>query len=330
MSVPDVEGSAGQERAPRAVAIVPVFDGEHLLGPCLDALLANSPSQLEVLLVDDGSRDASAALAATRAATSGGRVRVLALARNHGFAGAVNRGVAALLAAGAAPGVIVLVNQDCTVAPGWFEPLAAAVGGPSVAVAGARLVDADGITLQHAGARIEANGLTSHHGRGCRDPLAHREARDADYVCGALLAMRTSTWRRFGPFDEGYAPAYYEEVDFCVRARRAGLRAVYVPSSGAIHAEASTSGAGSRLFLQRYHRSRLRFVVRHLAVGRSAAGAWLRAELAWLAGRRRWGEVAPVLGAYARIPHLVTELVRERRRERRAGTGAGVRVEALR
>jgi GT2 family glycosyltransferase len=316
MSVPEVETERGQETAPCAAVLIPVFNGEHLLDGCLDALMANSPAGLAVLVVDDGSTDASVAVATGRAATSGGRIRVLPLGRNRGFAGAVNRGVAALLDAEDAPDVVVLVNQDCTVAPGWFEPLVAAVADPSVAVAGARLIDSDGVTLQHAGARIEANGLTSHFGRGSRDPLAHREARDADYVCGALLAMRASIWRRFGPFDEGYAPAYYEEVDFCVRARRAGLRAVYVPSSEAVHAEASTSGAGSRVFLRRYHRSRLRFVVRQLAGRRGAAG-WMRAELAWLVGLRRWEEIRPVLGAYLRVPVLLAELVRERRRTRR-------------
>ncbi len=304
----------------RVVALVPVCDGEHVLDACLDALLETddgcdaSQVALEVLVIDDGSRDASVLVAGRRA--DAGRLRVLALGRNHGFAGAINRGVAFALARTTAPDVLVLVNQDCVVGRGWLAPLLAALHEPAVAVAGARLLEADGVTLQHAGARVEANGLTSHIGRGCRDPLAYRQAVDADYVCGALLAMRTATWRRLGPFDEGYAPAYFEEVDFCRRARRHGLRSVYVPTSEAVHLEASCSGRGSGLYLRRYHRSRMRFVVHHL-LGGGAGLRWLRAEAKWLAGLRRWSEIAPVVAAYARLPRLVAQ---------RAGRALAVRV----
>ena len=295
----------------RAVAVVPVFDGEALLGDCLDALLATDHDALEIVVVDDGSRDASVAVAREKAAGCGGRIRVLALGSNHGFAGAVNRAVATVLAGEAVPDTLAFVNQDCIVSRGWLAPLLAALERPGVGLAGARLLDADGITLQHAGARIEANGLTTHIGRGSRDPLAWRDCRDVDYVCGALFAMRATTWRRLGPLDEGYAPAYFEDVDLCMRARRAGLRVVYVPGSEARHLEACCSGAGSRTFLARYHRSRMRFVVRHL-LPRGGALRWLRAEAAWLPGLRRWAEIAPVLGAYARTPLLFAELAAER------------------
>lgn len=318
--------------ADRIVAIVPVRDGEALLPRCLEALLESDGGLSEIVVIDDGSRDASVAVARDWASRSNGRIRVLVLARNHGFAGAVNRAVESAIAAtpatlGAAT-VLVLVNQDCVVMPGWLGPLVAALDDPAVAVAGARLLDADGVTLQHAGARIETNALTTHLGRGCTDARAWRETLDVDYVCGALMAMRVANWRLFGPFDEGYAPAYYEEVDLCVRVRRAGLRVVYVPTSEARHVEASSSrddetsaaveaadrgqvsGRGSRIFLRRYHRSRLRFVVR---VHARDVGAlrWLIAEARWLFARRHRDEIAPVLAAYACMPRFVVEKLRE-------------------
>lgn len=304
-------------RRTRAVAVIPVFNGSEVLGECLDALLASEGGRLDIVVVDDASSDASLALARSRAADSGGRIRVLALRRNHGFAGTVNRAVAWVLAQGDAPGVLALVNQDCFVSPGWLRPLETALEDPTVAVAGARLLDADGVTLQHAGGRIEANGLTSHFGRGCRDPLAWRTQRDVDYVCGALIAMRCATWQAIGPLDEGYAPAYFEEVDLCVKARRAGMRVVYVPDCEARHVEASTSGTLSRIFLLRYHRSRLRFVMRRLR-GEAGTAAWLRSEATWLVGLRRWSEIAPVLAAYAKVPLFLAELVAERMAKRDA------------
>jgi len=301
--------------------VVPVFGGAAFLPACVAALL-EAEGALEVLLVDDGSRDDSVAVAEALAARSGGRVRVLALGANHGFAGAVNRGVGQLFLRPSLPEVVVFVNQDCIVRPGFVAPLVRALGDRGIAVAGARLLDADGVTLQHAGARIEPNGLTTHVG-----PSFARETVACDYVCGALMALRPETWRRFGPFDEGYRPAYFEEADFCAKARAAGLRVVYVPDSEAVHAEASCSSP--REFLRRYHRSRLRFVVRRIWPETGFA-RWLRAELGWLLKLRRAADLVPVLAAYARVPGLVREAALERRSSSSPRAATAAPVEALR
>lgn len=302
------------------VAVVPVFNGECHLPECLRALLASDPC-LRVLVVDDASGDSSLAVARRLACdpSSAGRVQVLALDRNVGFAGAVNRGVeramepeltqAAFL--GGALGTLILVNQDCFVSPGWLAPLLDALDRPDVAIAGARLFEEDGATVQHDGARVEPNGLTTHLGRGRPDQEASAELLDVDYVCGALMALRVSTWRSLGPLDEGYGVAYYEDVDYCARARARAGRVVVAARSQARHVEASTSGRGSTTYLRRYHRSRLRFVVRRQAreVGWAS---WLGHEVAWLVRLRAWRQVEPVLGAYARVPGFVLEVVRER------------------
>ena len=103
------------------VAIVPVLDGAKWIDACVGALL-QEPS-VRVLLVDDGSGDDSLAVATRLADASRGRVRVLALGRNHGFAAAVSRGVEACLSWPDAPSLLLLVNQDCVVRPGFLAPL---------------------------------------------------------------------------------------------------------------------------------------------------------------------------------------------------------------
>ncbi len=288
-----------------AIAIVPVRDGERWIPRCVDALLATDDDALEVVAFDDASRDGSLALLRSLAAREP-RLHVLAGSPGVGFAGAVNRAAAWAIAERPALELLAFVNQDCFVDPGWLAALRDALAGPSVAIAGARLLDADGVTLQHAGACVSANALTSHLGRGSTDPSAFGSARDVDYVCGALFAVSRRTWLEDGPLDEGYAPAYFEEVDLCRRVRRAGRRVVYVPGCRATHLEASSSGAGSRTFLERYHRSRMRYVVR-AHVDDFGAWRWLYAEAGWLLRLRRWHEIAPVLRAYARLPRLVAE-----------------------
>lgn len=302
---PSSSQAGGAGAAPRVTAVVVAWHGEEWIDACLRALLSTRYAWLDVLVVDNGSGTMAAAAGARRE-----RVSVLTLDRNYGFAGGANRGIAAAVAGGAE--VVALVNQDCVVDPGWLSPLVdLLMRDPRIGVAGAQLFDIDGITLQHAGGIVAANGLTSHVGRGETCVPAAADICDVDYVCGALIALRAGTWKRIGPLDEGYFPAYFEEVDYCVRVREAGLRVVCVPASQARHAEAASSaGSSSSLYLRRYHRSRLRFVARHLLT-RGRTQAWLQAELQWLLRLRRWHEVAPVLGAYARLPRLLLERRRE-------------------
>lgn len=299
-----------ERRAPvrgPAVVIVPVHDGERWIGRCLDALFSSGDDELEVVAVDDASRDGSLALLRSRAVREPG-LHVLANERSRGFAGAVNGAAAWALVERPSVELLAFVNQDCFAEPGWLAAFRQALADPSIAIAGARLLEADGVTLQHAGACVSTSALTSHIGRGSTDPSAFGVACDVDYVCGALFALSRRTWLELGPLDEGYAPSYYEEVDLCRRARRSGRRVVYVPECRAVHVEASTSGAGSRTFLDHYHRSRLRFVV-HAHLGDVGAWRWLRAEAGWLLGLRRWHEIAPVLRAYAEVPRFVGERI---------------------
>jgi GT2 family glycosyltransferase len=298
----------------RVMAIVVAFEGGELVERCVDALLASTYHRLDVLVVDNGSSDDAADRIAAR---GDDRVRVLRLPVNRGFAGGVNAGISHCehFHAPIRPAIYALVNQDCLPAPGWLGPLVAALlADRRVAVAGCRLLEPDGVTLQHAGGIVHGNAMTDHVGRGSRDPAAFREPGDVDYVTGALCAFRAEAWRGLGPLDEGYHPVYFEEVDFCRRARARGLRVVYVPDSEATHLEAASSGRGSYRHLRYYHRSRMRFLARHL-LRRGNVARVLRAELGWLARQRGGDQLRPVLRAYAGLPSEIAAARRERARE---------------
>ena len=144
------------------------------------------------------------------------------------------------------------------------------------------------------------------YGRGSCDIDAYRERADVDYVTGALCAFRADTWRRFGPMDASFFPAYFEEADFCVRARAAGMRVVYVPESEAVHAESSTLGRGSAAQLSVYHRNRMRFVARHLSRP-GVRGRTFSSEMRWLFGARGIYQVRALAKAY---PGLAGDLFR--------------------
>lgn len=249
------------------------------------------------------------------AAAATGGARLLRRASNGGFAAGANAGARVALEAGA--DALAFVNPDCFVHPGWRTALLASLADPAVGVVGARLLEADGRTLQHAGGRIGANALTAHLGRGlAADDHVHAQAAEVDYVCGASLGLRADVWRACGPFDEGYRPAYFEEVELCARVRERALTVRYEPSVGATHLEASSTGAGSAAYLRAYHRNRIRFAVRrrgrvHPRAGAGWSAFW-RAELAWLWRSADRAQYPAVARAWAAAPRFAWETVGSR------------------
>ncbi len=96
--------------------IVPVWNRRDLLERLLGGLRAQSLAIAEVLVVDDGSADDSADLAASLGA------RVIRMGAQRGFAGAVNRGIRE-----SRTPLVAIVNSDVELAPDWLEKLAAAM-----------------------------------------------------------------------------------------------------------------------------------------------------------------------------------------------------------
>jgi GT2 family glycosyltransferase/glycosyltransferase involved in cell wall biosynthesis len=239
---------------PPALSIVSVlFNRAELTLRCLRAL-AELPADLraELILVDNGSSDATGRLLE--------RLDGVRIVRNRGslhFLRGCNQGAA--LARG---GFLLLLNND-TVPAADAVPAAMDViaGSADVGAVGARLILPDG-TLQEAGGIVRQDGTVEGYGRGrCPDDPEFVFRRDVHYCTGAFLLLRTEQFRALGGLDEAYAPAYYEDVDLCLRLAARGLRIVYEPQAVVRHFEFGSSGDADALALQR--RSRAVFIARH-------------------------------------------------------------------
>ncbi len=255
----------------RAILILS-WNGADDLAGCLAAVQRQNADT--VLVVDNGSQDAS------RAVVQRGFpwARLIANGRNLGFGGGMNVGLRALMSD---HDVVVLLNQDTQVDAGWLDALTAPLDDPAIGAVGCKIHYPDGQTLQHAGGVIDPGRLTAWHiGHGERDAGQHDTPRDCAYLTGAALALRTTLLRGIGLFDEGYAPAYYEDVDLCWRMRRAGALLRYEPRATLRHAESrSTRDVIRRAALM--HRNRLRFAVK--TSDPAALDAFIVAERARLA-----------------------------------------------
>src|SRR3954449_9930351 len=109
----------------RAAVVIPSYNGARWLPGVLESVAAQTLAPAEVLVVDDGSTDGSAELAAGYEG-----VRVLALERKGGFARAANAGLAAVSAE-----AVALVNTDVVLAPDWLERAVGALAPGAAAVA---------------------------------------------------------------------------------------------------------------------------------------------------------------------------------------------------
>ncbi len=234
--------------------IIPVWNGASVVTACLQALYAHSGEWLrEVICVENASADESASLIARNFP----QVHLLRQPVNLGFAGGVNVGLTA-----ATGDYFVLLNQDCLVEAGWLTALAQAFRDhPSYGILGCTVLNADG-TLNHAGAQIErplAYGRHATHAAGA-------DLQPVDYVTGAAFALRRTVWEQVGRFDEGFYPAYYEETDYCYRARRQGIEIGCVPAAQVRHLLSSREWQRDPLqHAANQHQQRLRFVCKHFS-----------------------------------------------------------------
>jgi GT2 family glycosyltransferase len=221
----------------RASVIVPVHGGAALTRRCLDALLADLPTDCEALVVDDASTDSTPALLRGY----GGRIRVVSLGENEGFAGACNAGAAA--ARGAA---LVFLNNDTEPRPGWLEALLAyADRHPAADVVGAKLVFPTG-AVQHAGVVIGQDGYPHNLYAGLPEdrPEVNRSRR-LQAVTGACMLVRRAAFAALGGFDRGYLNSL-EDVDLCLRAGARGGEVHYCHEAVVVHLESASRGRRER------------------------------------------------------------------------------------
>ena len=228
----------------RISAVVPTLDTRELTTASVDALLASrlpAGTELELLVVDDGSRDGTFEALSAREG-----VRVLRNEAPTGYSRAVNRG-----AAEATGDVLVLVNSDTVVAAdGLASVLAAFDAEERLGVAGAALTYPDG-TPQWSGGRepttawflAQSSGAGAILGRlpGWRriKPLHSAEPVEVGWVSGAAVAVRASVWRELGPFETSYR-FYGQDLDFCLRARDHGWRIRLLPRFRVVHYHGAT------------------------------------------------------------------------------------------
>jgi O-antigen biosynthesis protein len=213
---------------PELSVIVPVHNSAHHTLRCLLSIMPDTSVPFEVIVCDDASNDQTTELL--------GRfenIRILRNEANLGFIGTVNR--AGALARGM---YLLLMNNDAALIEGKLRSaLDVFERRADVGAVGVRIRYATG-RLQEAGGMIFSDGKTDGYlwNETANDKRADVE-RDVDYCSGAFLFLRTHQFHDLGGLDITYAPAYYEESDYCMKLRQRGFATVYTPSIVVEHFE---------------------------------------------------------------------------------------------
>lgn len=223
---------------PSLVAIVVAHDSAAVLPGCLAALAGQ---HVPAIVVDNASRDASAAVAEAAGA------QVIRNARNEGYGRANNRGVRAAETAEH----ILIVNPDVVLRPGAVDALLeAARMWPDAGLLAPRLVESDGRFFFQARSLL-APYLANPGGR----PAPPQGDACAPFLSGACLMMPRALFLDLGGFDENIF-LFYEDDDLCRRVADRGRALIHVHGAEALHGRGRSSAPEpSRVFRSRWHQA---------------------------------------------------------------------------
>jgi GT2 family glycosyltransferase len=250
------------DTVPLVYVVTPNWNRRDDTLACIESLCQMEYPDFRIVVVDNGSSDGSVAAIQARFPT----VEVISSPVNLGFAGGCNLGIERALAAGAT--YVFVMNNDTIVDKQLLSELVEeAERSPEIGIVGPKIYyyDAPNTIWFAGGDRDHWTWAVTRMPRG-RDDRRVNTLRDVSFLCGCGMLVRRDVMERIGLFDTGYF-MYYEDSDFCVRARQAGFTLRYVPSARMWHKVATSSG-GEGTPLHRYYRRRalLRFL-RHNARG---------------------------------------------------------------
>ena len=245
------------EAGPLISVIILNWNGIRHLGPCLDALSAQTYSPVEAIVVDNGSTDGS--LEWVRTHSPG--VRLIENGKNLGFGGGMNIGILA-----ARGRFVMVLNNDTRLDPGCVEALKESIEKDENygACASKILLEEEGDRIDAAGIAICPDGLSIGRGRLEKSDLYDREM-EVFFASGCACLYRREMLEDIGLFDEDFF-AYAEDTDMGWRARLAGWKCIYSPKAVVFHLHSASSGPYSHLKAYLVERNRIWVAIKNFPV----------------------------------------------------------------
>ncbi len=236
---------------PAITVIIVNLNGERYLSDCLNSLSAQTFTDFEVIVVDNGSSDNSLSLIKKDFP----HVRIISLPENTGFAAGNNVGFRA-----SSSKYIATLNNDTIACAGWLEALYNVAESDSQIgmVASKIILGREGNLIDSVGMLIYPDGMSRQCGHGERDIGQYDKVREVFFPSACAALYRSNMLENIGFFEEEFF-SYCEDTDLGLRARLSGWTAFLAPKAVVRHLYSQTGGKYSAF--KAYHVERNRFWV---------------------------------------------------------------------
>ena len=213
--------------------IIPNWNGKNLLQDCLRSLGRQSFRDFEIILVDNGSNDASVEYVNKKFP----KVKIIVLQKNFGFARAINEGVKKTLA-----DYVAFLNNDTEVDKDWLKNLISCANShPEVVSVNSKLLNFyDRKKIDGVGILVNEVGQARSIGWQEQDSGQFEKEQYIFGASGGAALFRRTDFIKVGMFDENYF-MYCEEVDFAFRAQFLGYKSIYCPGAVVYHKHKATA-----------------------------------------------------------------------------------------
>ena len=230
------------EATPLVTIVIPTRDQQPLLMQCIESIRRSSYTNVEILIVDNQSKDPNA-VSYLRDLDGSGGVRVIAYDAPFNYSAISN------LAATEAEGdVLCFLNNDVeAITPGWIEEMLSLLLRDGVGVVGAKLLWPN-LMVQHGGILLGKNNSAWYYGNQSRDEdggyyYQNQVVRQVSAVTGACLMIRAKDYKSVKGMDECQFPVNYNDVDLCLKvAQKLKKKTLWTPHARLFHEESATRG----------------------------------------------------------------------------------------
>jgi len=245
---------------PKLIGVVTVtYNSGTVIRDFLDSMLKQSHTDFVLYVVDNASSDDTVAIVATYRDP---RVLTIRNSENLGVAEGNNVGIRAALRDGFAS--VLLINNDtifdCDVISKLFNELGK--HHCDMIVPKILYFDPSDKVWCAGGAFSPLRGAARHFGFGQKDDGRFDQVREVHYSPTCCMLIKREVFERIGLMDAKYF-VYFDDIDFCLRARRAGMKLVYLPAARVYHKVSSLIGHRSDLALRYFTRNHVYYVMKN-------------------------------------------------------------------
>jgi GT2 family glycosyltransferase len=225
-------------------------DGIDYTKKCIQSIYENTKNlSYEIIIIDNCSKDKRDidGLKEIVEKVLPCEMKIMLLKRETGFGDANNQGIWEVLnkikeKKDDKNKYIVIMNNDTEIiTDNWLQKLIETMkNDPKIGIVGCQLIFQNG-KIQHAGGKIDTKGETRHIGYKKEQSEETNGIYDVDYITGALMVIKRDVIDKIGGFDSETFQYYYEDVDYCLRAKELDYRVVYCGNVKVIHHEGITT-----------------------------------------------------------------------------------------